>query len=97
MKTKKKFERKESTTQGGIKINEWEPDYDNIQIDNISCEIDTHKQGKKRITYLSIHRVISISKRSLQLKNGSAVIIETIKYENIDGEICVIQTDKFMK
>jgi hypothetical protein len=92
----KKFKRKESTTQNGIKVNEWEPDYDNIQI-GVSCEIDTHKQGKKRITYLSIHRVISISKKSLQLKNGSTVITETIRYENIDGEICMIQTSKFMK
>jgi len=59
MKTEK-FERKESTTQGGVKIYECTSDYDNIQIDDVSCDIDTHKYNNKRDTTLNIHEVISI-------------------------------------
>ncbi len=94
----KKFERKESTTQSGIKINECTPNYDNIQIDDVSCDIDTHKYNNKRDTNLSIHRVISINESVSHLKeNNITVIIETIKYKNIDGEICKVQINKFMK
>jgi hypothetical protein len=94
----KKFERKESTTQSGIKINECTSDYDNIEIDGSSCEIDTHKHDNKRNTTLSIHEIISINESVLHLKECNTTIIrETIKYKNIDGEICKVQIDKFMK
>jgi hypothetical protein len=96
--TTKKFERKESITQSGIEINECMPNYDNIQIDGSSCEIDIHKHDNKRDTSLNIHRVISISESVSHLKeNNTTVIIETIKYENIDGEICKVRINKFMK
>jgi hypothetical protein len=94
----KKFERKESTTQSGIKINECTPNYDNIQIDDVSCDIDTHKYNNKRDTTLNIHEVISINESVLHLKDCNTTIIrETIKYKNIDGKICKVQIDKFMK